>query len=62
MLSTVLVYIPMIYCFISRQRRDFDFVYPAANSSRRQTSNRKIVLGALAFMLIGGAVEYFIIR
>ena len=52
----------MIYCFISRQRRDFDFVYPAANSSRRQTSNRKIVLGALAFMLIGGAVEYFIIR
>lgn len=44
-----------------RQTRDFDFVYQATNSSRRQTSNRKIVLGALAFMLIGGAVEYFII-
>lgn len=44
-----------------RQTRDFDFVYQATNSSRRQTSNRNIVLGALAFMMIGGAVEYFII-
>lgn len=45
-----------------RQTRDFDFSTPAANSARKRNSNRKIVLGAVAFMLVGATVEYFIIR
>ncbi|KAJ7340053.1 DnaJ molecular chaperone y domain [Desmophyllum pertusum] len=47
-----------------RQTRSYDFATPrpVENYAKKQKSNRLIVLGAVAFMLIGATVEYAFIR
>ncbi|KAL9957724.1 hypothetical protein ACROYT_G034660 [Oculina patagonica] len=47
-----------------RQTRPNDFASPppVVNAAQRQKSNRIIMMGAVAFMLIGATVQYFVIR
>lgn len=48
-----------------RQTRPHDFAtgsQSVVNSAQRQKSNKLIMMGAIAFMLIGATVQYFFIR
>jgi len=46
-----------------RQTRPNDFATGSVvNSAQRQKSNKMIMMGAIAFMLIGATVQYFFIR
>ena len=48
---------------ITRQARPHDFATQSVvNTAQRQKSNKLIMMGAVAFMLIGATVQYFFIR